>query len=194
MYSISPDGTILLDGRRLTLGDEYAAFQTRVLDRWGSIIQKHATRTGVDPRHIAATIYVESGGNPTAVSNDPGGTHGYGLMQLTADILKKGHSNDELLSNPDLNVQLGTDYLAAIIAQQGNPRDIPRINSAYNCGAPYPRSNAWGLCGYPGYLDRIVATWNDQVMRISAPKQAGFPWKPLAFAAGAALVTRSLLR
>jgi soluble lytic murein transglycosylase-like protein len=170
-YSIQPNGTILLDGKLLSLGGEYAAFVSRVQTRWGDIAKKHAARTGVDARLILATIYVESGGNPLAVSNDPGGTHGYGLMQITAEILKKGHSNEELLNDPDLNVSLGTDALAYIIKTEGNPADIPRINSAYNCGAPYPRSNAWGLCGYPGYLDRICATWNDQVLRTPAAPQ-----------------------
>ncbi len=97
-------------------------------------------RYGVDPTLVMAVIQVESHFNPAAVNpSDPS----YGLMQMlpsTATLLAgRTVSGQELLDNPPLAVDLGTQYLAMGFAKYGNTGDAL---AAYNAGVA--RRNAAG--------------------------------------------------
>ncbi|HWK88578.1 MAG TPA: lytic transglycosylase domain-containing protein, partial [Longimicrobium sp.] len=99
------------------------------------IIEGEARLRGLDPAQVAAMIRQESWFNATAVSG-PGAR---GLMQVmpeTGRILAAGAGirrwDAELLFNPEINVALGTRYLADQMAAYGGR--LPYVFSAYNAG------------------------------------------------------------
>lgn len=114
---------------------------------------------GVDPTLVMAVIQVESGYNPSAVNpTDPS----YGLMQMlpaTASLLAgRAVSGQELLDNPPLAVDLGTQYLAQGLAKYGNTGDAL---AAYNAGVPRRNAqgqyvNSRGDTKVQTYVDRVL--------------------------------------
>lgn len=97
-------------------------------------VEGAATRHSVDPGLILSIIAVESGFDPRAVS--PRGA--VGLMQLlpsTARGLAREldmEACDRLdLTDPRVNVELGTYYLAGLIRQK---KSLPAALTAYNMG------------------------------------------------------------
>jgi soluble lytic murein transglycosylase-like protein len=104
------------------------------------LARQSGARSGVDPALVMAVMQVESHFNPRAVNpSDPS----YGLMQMlpaTASLLAgRSVSGQELLDNPALAVDLGTQYLAQGLARYGNTGDAI---AAYNAGTA--RRNAQG--------------------------------------------------
>lgn len=94
-----------------------------------SIIKQWAATYGVPDAVVAGVMMTESKGDPKAVNPVDGGV---GLMQLTWPPLKEGHSNQELLDDPSLNVQLGTKLLGKLWkSYRGN---IIHVLTAYNAG------------------------------------------------------------
>lgn len=84
--------------------------------------QKHA----LDPKLVATIIYVESGGNRTAVS--PRGAKG--LMQLTPAIYREYGVVDPF--DIEQNIHGGTAYFAYLLDKfDGN---LAHALAAYNCG------------------------------------------------------------
>lgn len=86
------------------------------------VVERHARRFGLDPLTILAIIEVESRFDATAVS--PRGA--MGLMQIQAETARElaAHlgipwTSDDLLLEPELNVLLGTAYLAGLIERFG---------------------------------------------------------------------------
>jgi soluble lytic murein transglycosylase len=86
--------------------------------RYQSIIVNEAQAHDIDPLLIAAVIRVESRFNPNAVS--PKGA--VGLMQVmpstgawVAEQLKMPNWLEERLSEPEINIKIGTWYLAYLI-------------------------------------------------------------------------------
>lgn len=113
--------------------DEWDVFYP--LAFWDSIKQESAART-LDPYTVAGLIRQESVFNPRAVSS----ANAYGLMQLlpgTAQLTAKRYGVDEsvttetLLSNPRLNIRLGTSYLKDQLDKYGR---IEYVAAAYNAG------------------------------------------------------------
>ncbi len=105
-------------------------------------IGEYAGQHQLDPYLVAAVVYVESGFDPTAVS--PKGARG--LMQImpatgewVAENMDKDAFNmdidafnEELLFDPDINLMIGTTYLAGLLKQfDGN---IYLSLAAYNGG------------------------------------------------------------
>jgi len=87
------------------------------------IVQRHARRFRVDPLMVLAVIQVESRFDPMAVS-DQGAI---GLMQLQSTTARDlamdlgvEWTGDELLYDPDLNVELGCAYLRRLIDRFGD--------------------------------------------------------------------------
>jgi soluble lytic murein transglycosylase len=105
------------------------------VERWRGLAELYGETNGLDPGLVLAVIQAESAGDPHAVSR----TGARGLMQLmpaTADEVARrlgvrlwGHSD---LFNPDINVRLGTAYLAQLRRMFG---DDPHLYiAAYNAG------------------------------------------------------------
>jgi soluble lytic murein transglycosylase len=90
----------------------------------------------LDPYTVAGLIRQESVFNPRAVSH----ADAYGLMQLlvpTARMMAKGSGADDavtaeaLLSDPRLNIRLGTSYMREQLDKYGR---IEYVAAAYNAG------------------------------------------------------------
>ncbi|HYS07857.1 MAG TPA: lytic transglycosylase domain-containing protein [Myxococcales bacterium] len=120
-------------------------------------IVRESRRNGLDPALVAAVIQVESHFDPFAVSS----VGARGLMQLmppTAQwLLEKDSSPARIrpshLFNPVLNIELGTSYLAHLMARFDG--DLYRALIAYNAGPSIARSLQHGskswrrLSAYP---------------------------------------------
>jgi soluble lytic murein transglycosylase len=113
--------------------DEWDVFYP--LAYWDAISQESRARS-LDPYTVAGLIRQESVFNPRAVS----GANAYGLMQLlpsTAQLTAKRYGVDDpittetLLSNPRLNIRLGTSYLREQLDKYGR---IEYVAAAYNAG------------------------------------------------------------
>jgi soluble lytic murein transglycosylase-like protein len=105
-------------------------------------IVRESRRHGLDPALVAAVIQVESRFDPFAVS--PVGA--CGLMQLMPPtarwLLEKGSEPARIrtaqLFNPVLNIELGTSYLAQLMARFDG--DLTRALIAYNAGPGVARA------------------------------------------------------
>ncbi|MDT5263287.1 MAG: soluble lytic murein transglycosylase [Acidobacteriota bacterium] len=113
--------------------DEWDVFYP--LAYWDTITQESRART-LDPYTVAGLIRQESVFNPRAVSS----ANAYGLMQLipeTARITAKRYdvggevTTETLLSDPRLNIRLGTSYLREQLDKYGR---IEYVAAAYNAG------------------------------------------------------------
>jgi soluble lytic murein transglycosylase len=102
---------------------------------WDAIRQESVART-LDPYTVAGLIRQESVFNPRAVSP----ANAYGLMQLlpgTAQLTAKHFgvsdtiTTETLLSDPRLNIRLGTGYLREQLDKYGR---IEYVAAAYNAG------------------------------------------------------------
>jgi soluble lytic murein transglycosylase len=119
------------------------------------IIQGEAKLRGLDPAQVAAMIRQESWFNATAVSG-PGAR---GLMQVMPETgrgLASGAGirdwDADLLFNPEINVALGTRFLAdQMRAYDGS---LPSVFAAYNAGPG--RIRTWSQ--YPEYRDEELFT------------------------------------
>ncbi|MEB3299682.1 MAG: lytic transglycosylase domain-containing protein [Candidatus Sericytochromatia bacterium] len=99
------------------------------------LIEREASRQGLDPLLVAAVIRIESGFDPRAVSS----AGACGLMQLMPDTARwmagKAGEPDPTghLEDPAVNVRLGTAYLRYLHGPfRGDRR---RVLAAYNAGA-----------------------------------------------------------
>jgi soluble lytic murein transglycosylase len=113
--------------------DEWDVFYP--LAYWDTITQE-ARAKNLDPYTVAGLIRQETVFNPRAVSP----ANAYGLMQLlpgTAQLTAKRYGVDDtvttetLLSNPRLNIRLGTSYLREQLDKYGR---IEYVAAAYNAG------------------------------------------------------------
>jgi hypothetical protein len=97
------DGRIEIEGKGVVKEDIPTA-----VNQWASVIWDAANKYGLPAHFLAGIMSLESGGNKNAGSY----AGAYGLMQLTLDTAKqfKGRkvTKEELLSDPVLNVDLGT--------------------------------------------------------------------------------------
>jgi len=101
-----------------------------------ALIARESSATDLDPYLVAASINVESGFDPGTVS----GAGAVGLMQVLPSTARQvarraGHPTKvtvESLKDPELNVFVGTRYLADRIAQYG-ATDVGL--AAYNAGS-----------------------------------------------------------
>ena len=139
------DGSIEIEGEGVPL----RALPKEVL-QWKSEIQAAASKHGVPPQWIAGEMAAESGGQQ--------GAHSwccYGLMGLLPSTATheagRTVSAGELLSDPALNIDLGTKLQASLFAKYGgNPIRIP---AAYNAGSP--KCGA-GKCGEPNRWNLVA--------------------------------------
>jgi len=172
--------------------------------RWGSAARDSCSRYEVPLTWFMGVMAVESGGNPNACSPcnpdvccfypncQP--CCAYGLMQFIDRLAKcYGSSGAELLGNGELAVDLAAQHIAAMIHGEPEGRncapgpyglDLPRVASAYNCGARgCTGSGTFGLCGQHNYSANVVRYANTAaVMGIRA-----YPGPKLAMMVGCSL-------
>ncbi len=137
--------------------------------RYRQIVEDNAAAYGVDPLLVAAVIRVESKFHPDAISHKGA----KGLMQImpaTAEWIAPQAGvmdfQEELLMDPEINIRLGTWYLASL-AKEFNGRTVVVI-AAYNGGR--------GQVGR--WLEEGV--WNgsyDEVANIPFPETRNFVLK-----------------
>jgi soluble lytic murein transglycosylase len=101
---------------------------------WRSAVIQAAEREGLDPFLVAAVVREESSYYPRALSR----AGARGLMQLmpgTAEVVARGGgialAGADVLEDPDINIQLGTRFLAGMLKQFQDPR---LALAAYNAG------------------------------------------------------------
>lgn len=147
------DGSIEIEGvGRPTSPLAEAVFQ------WTDLINEKSAKWRVPAPIIAAIVMMESTGNAGARASDGG----MGLMQLTHPYAKAGYSDDELVGNPALNVDLGTKLLSEKFAQYGN-NPIHALTS-YNAGSPRcGRANPWNLINTDNYVGKAIKYINGAV-------------------------------
>jgi len=137
MVEISEDG---IEWRVPILNAANAAkFDAHVMP-WEPLFSPAADRHKVPRCFVAGTIYQESLGDAAARSKDGG----LGLMQITARGLKQGHSDDEIVNEPALNIELGTAHLGHILQ---SAHDLPATASMYNAGSPCILDGGYVPCG-----------------------------------------------
>src|SRR5690606_24339412 len=125
------------------------------------LIVREADRNGLDPRLVTAVIFAESTFNPRATS--PVGARG--LMQLMPGtgrwlLERRGErlTRTADLYEPELNVALGTSYLAELIERFGWAE---HALVAYNAGPAAARR----ILAEPARRNRFIAGYPRKVMR-----------------------------
>jgi len=121
-----------------------ALFPQAIL-RWCDLITHYANKHGLPPDLIAALIWQESGGNPTAYSR----SGAVGLMQvmprdgLAASFMCQNgpcfstRPTIEELKDPEFNVAYGTKMLAGLVRRSGSLREALRSYGPMNVGYYY---------------------------------------------------------
>lgn len=106
-------------------------------------ISTTAVRRGTDPRIVAATIAVESGCNPYAVSS----RGAIGMMQVVPRVWKSEYNFEDVnLFNRRENIETGTEILSNLIEQYGVYEGIRRYQGT---GEGCPTCDA-------GYVPKIL--------------------------------------
>jgi soluble lytic murein transglycosylase-like protein len=113
--------------------------------QWCEQIMRHANKNGLDPDLIAALIWQESGGNPTAYSK----SGAVGLMQVmprdgiaasfqcvNGPCFTKRPSISEL-ERPNFNIKYGTGMLAGLFNKYGDMREALKYYGPMNVGYYY---------------------------------------------------------
>ncbi|HEX6466804.1 MAG TPA: lytic transglycosylase domain-containing protein, partial [Terriglobales bacterium] len=111
-----------------------------------SDLSHNAASNGLDPYLVASLVRQESEFNPAAVSR----ADAYGLMQLLPHVGKQlakevriRHFSTPDLTNPTINLQLGTRYFKQLVDRQEG--QVEYALAAYNAGAD--RVKDWRSAG-----------------------------------------------
>jgi soluble lytic murein transglycosylase-like protein len=113
--------------------------------QWCDQITRHSKKNNLDPDLVAALIWQESGGNPTAYSKDGA----VGLMQImprdgiaakfqcaNGPCFVNRPSIDEL-QKPNFNIKYGTAMLANLQQKYGDTREALKYYGPMNVGYYY---------------------------------------------------------
>jgi hypothetical protein len=130
-----PDGQIEVEGEGIPTREWVQA-----VDQWAEIIAAKSAKYSVPASWIAAIMSIESGGR-TDVCYKVGGVcstaDGAGLMAVLASTAKALIGRmvypEEMMSNPDLAVDLGAMLMRRLMDQHGE--DYVRIAMGYNAGS-----------------------------------------------------------
>lgn len=121
-----------------------------LLPHLSDLIEPAASRYGLDSRLVAAVIWVESSGDPQAVSRKGA----QGLMQLMPETARRLGVRDAL--NPNQNVEGGSQYLRQQLDDHNG--DLSLALAAYNAG-PQAVARYGGIPPYPEtqkYVERVL--------------------------------------
>jgi hypothetical protein len=177
-WRLTPKGVLIGDANEPeTTGGEPRTVR-RVWQSFNDPIETWAQRFGVPVELIIATICTESGGDASAVREEPGyisdaqtpNKVSPGLMQTLISTAQQTLGDDAIdrawLLNPGNSIRAGTAY----IAQQWKQThlDPPKVACAYNAGGVYHNpspENRWRMRQYPinssAHADRFVKWFND---------------------------------
>jgi soluble lytic murein transglycosylase-like protein len=121
-----------------------ARFPKSVL-QWCELITRYAEKHGLPPDLVAALIWQESGGNPTAYSR----SGAMGLMQImpsdglaaafrcqNGPCFQNRPKMDEL-KDPEFNIKYGTRMLAGLLQRNGSLREALKSYGPMNVGYYY---------------------------------------------------------
>lgn len=126
LYSNNEEAPSLFDDVTEHQAQVVSSINMQAESTYYRVIKDASTKHAVDPKLIAAIIYVESRGNVMAVS--PRGAKG--LMQLTSAVNEKYDVGDPF--DVEQNISGGTAYLAYLLRKfDGN---LEHALAAYNCG------------------------------------------------------------
>lgn len=113
--------------------------------QWCSLITHYALLNNLNPNLIAALIWQESGGNPSAYSH----SGAVGLMQIMPNdglasafqcpngpCFENRPSMQEL-QDPEFNVSFGTKFLSDLVIQKGNLREALKSYGPMDVGYSY---------------------------------------------------------
>lgn len=133
-----------------------SAFTGPANGKYDKVIEKYAAQYGVDPSVIKSIMAKESQGNPTLIS--PAGA--VGLMQVKPEtasgLLGRRVTAEELINNPELNIQVGTMYFAQLLRDKGNLDDAL---GAYNQG---PNANWRAIPESIDYVGSITTSLKEK--------------------------------
>ena len=113
--------------------------------QWCSQIMRHASMNNLDPNLIAAVIWQESGGNPTAYSQ----SGAVGLMQImprdgiaaTFQCINgpcfTNRPSISDLEKPNFNIKYGTGMIAGLLESHGSLREALKYYGPMNVGYYY---------------------------------------------------------
>lgn len=176
-WKLAPQGLTLDRAAPLTTGGEPETVRS-VWQRFSQPIQEWAASFGIPVELIIATICTETGGNPTAVREEPG----YVSDQATPDKVSPGlmqtliSTARQVLADPSIDrhwlfepgnaIRAGTAYITS--QWKVTNLDPPKVACAYNSGGVYYNgspANCWKMRQYPigtqEHADRFVKWFND---------------------------------
>ncbi len=119
-------------------------FPQKIL-QWCGLITRYADKHNLPPDLVAALIWIESGGNPTAYSR----SGAVGLMQvMPSDGLAASFNcpsgpcfsnrpSTEQLKQPEFNVSYGTKMLGGLLARYGDLREALKSYGPADMGYGY---------------------------------------------------------
>lgn len=159
-----------------TLGQP--ATMMRLGQAYGHALELAASRHGVPAEILLATIATESGGDPTAVRQEPGYQSdaatperiSAGLCQLLLSTAREVLGAPGLTRKDLFDPQVSLLGAAACIKRQRTKTqlDAPLVAAAYNAGGVYREeapANPWRLVCYPkgtgAHVTRWVRWYND---------------------------------
>jgi hypothetical protein len=113
--------------------------------QWCTQIMRHASKNDLDPNLVAAVIWQESGGNPTAYSK----SGAVGLMQvmprdgiastfqcINGPCFTNRPSISEL-EKPNFNIKFGTGMIAGLLQRHGSLREALKFYGPMSVGYYY---------------------------------------------------------
>lgn len=152
----------LPDGRIELQGVEHNQPLPKAVRQWDDLIVAKATKYDVPSQLVAGIMATESGGQ-AGLSSYAGAGGLMGLMPGTANWLAgRTVGFNELLSNHDLNVDLGAKLIAYNLKRYNG--NIVKVALAYNAGSV--------KCGAPGKCPDGPNQWN-AVTDCTGPKGVG---------------------
>ncbi len=128
----------------------------RLLPQLDELITPVATRYGLEPDLVAAVVWVESSGDPKAVSRKGAG----GLMQLMPDTAEELGVVD--VFDPVQNLEGGVRYFKDLLDR--HEQDLSLALAAYNAG-PQAVARHGGIPPYPEtehYVKRVLELYRGE--------------------------------
>lgn len=146
IQSLSQEGAAASDAVAITQGGCRVSPQfPEKVRQWCDLITHYAENRGLPPDLVAAVIYQESGGNPSAYSK----SGAVGLMQvMPSDGISASfmcvngpcfanRPSTEKLQDPEFNISYGTKMLAGLVNKHGNYRDALKAYGPMDVGYYY---------------------------------------------------------